>query len=731
MSNIAASVNVLIVTASGFLSIFVLAHPIGSTGQLVFGITSLALLLVIHLRKLDGVWRIVFFTTAAALAVRYVYWRTTSTLPPVDPLPDFVVGLVLFAAELFCIAMLALNMIVVALPRTRAPGRDFTDDEAPTVDVFVPSYDEAPALVAVTLAAARALDYPQDKLTVWLLDDGATAEKLAHADPEVARRAAQRRRELEELCDRLGCRYAARERNTHAKAGNLSFGLSRSRAELVVVFDADHVPARAFLRRTVGYFLEDARLFLVQTPHVFSNPDPIERNLGTFDRMPSENEMFYGPVQRGLDSWNASFFCGSAAVLRRAALEEAGGFSGDTITEDAETALALHARGWNSVYLDEPLVTGLQPETVASFIAQRSRWCRGMLQILILHNPLTRAGLSAAQRLCYLASAAFWLFPIPRLVFVLAPLAYLLFGLEIYVATATEFVAFTLVFVVAAILVQSYAYGLYRWPWVSEVYEYVQSVYLLPAILSVLRAPRRPVFQVTAKGETLAADTLSPLAWPYFALFALLTAGAGVTVARLSTEAEPSGLLWIVGGFNLFNLLIAGIALGVVSERREQRRTPRLPTATEALVRLDDDAAPGRITDASPGGFGIVLARPLREHALLGRTIMVDVADAPETGGETTSLAGRIVHVRRRAEDTRLGIALDGQGAVETRFLARIVYGAPGLLHSARALRLRRRSILVSTATVLVWGVAHAARGIRYALFRRTPAIAARPTPTP
>ena len=76
-------------------------------------------------------------------------------------------------------------------------------------------------------------------------------------------------------------------------------------------------------------------------------------------------------TQRGLDKWNGSFFCGSAALLRRSALEEAGGFSGVTITEDCETAFELHARGWTSVFVDKPLIAGLQPETFASFIGQR------------------------------------------------------------------------------------------------------------------------------------------------------------------------------------------------------------------------------------------------------------------------------------------------------------------------------------------------------------------------
>ncbi len=82
----------------------------------------------------------------------------------------------------------------------------------------------------------------------------------------------------------------------------------------------------------MGYFSEDPKLFLVQTPHFFINPDPVERNLVTFDSMPSENEMFYGLIQRGLDRWNSAFFCGSAALLRREALNDTPGFCGVSVT---------------------------------------------------------------------------------------------------------------------------------------------------------------------------------------------------------------------------------------------------------------------------------------------------------------------------------------------------------------------------------------------------------------
>src|SRR5262249_1791834 len=153
------------------------------------------------------------------------------------------------------------------------------------------------------------------------------------------------------LCRRVGAQYLTRAKNEHAKAGNVNSAMKQTQGELILILDADHVPTADILENTVGWFLRDPRLSLVQTPHFFVNPNPVEKNLQTFEFMPSDNDMFYSIIQKGLDFWNASFFCGAAGVLRRQYLEEVGGICGSTITEDAETALALHARGYRSAYI--------------------------------------------------------------------------------------------------------------------------------------------------------------------------------------------------------------------------------------------------------------------------------------------------------------------------------------------------------------------------------------------
>lgn len=605
------------------LFVFIVTQPVNLHTHFITSMVVVVIIAMLKMFQRKGVLRVVVLALGTAVVLRYVFWRTTSTIPPVDELANFIPGVLLYIAEMYSVIMLFVSLFVVSDPYNR-PRRTLTDNcPRPTVDVFVPTLNESPELLAVTLAAARQMDHPADKLNVYLLDDGGTDERIASEDPQRAATARERRRALSELARELGVHYVTRHANEHAKAGNLNNGLARSEGEFVVVFDADHAPSRDFLNETLGHFAEDPRLFLVQTPHFFINPDPLEHNLGTWNRMPSENEMFYNVIQKGLDKWNASFFCGSAAVLRRAALEEAGGFSGASITEDCETALTLHSRGWNSAYVERPMIAGLQPETFANFIGQRSRWCQGMMQILLLKNPLLIRGLTLAQRVCYLSSMAFWFFPVARMTFLLAPLCYLFFGASIFDASGAEFAAYTTTYLMVNILLQNYLWSRVRWPFISELYETIQSVYLVRALGATLLSPRRPNFRVTAKGETNVRSRISELGAPFYVIFFILLAGVGATAWRIFTQPFAADIALVVGGWNLFNLLMVGAALGVVAERRQLRSSQRISIGRPAEIILGDRVIPATIDDVSVAGARLVVPANVMRQVKQGESVVM------------------------------------------------------------------------------------------------------------
>lgn len=696
-----AAVVVALIT----LPISLQAHLIAST------IVIAAMILLKFLRPL-GVWRLIALGLGTAIVLRYLYWRTTSTLPPVNQIEDFIPAMILYLAELYNIGMLFLSLFVVSMPLPSRKAPPLDPENAPTVDVFVPTYNEDADLLATTLSAALAMNYPAGRMKVFLLDDGGTDEKCASSNFVAATEARTRRTELQALCEGLGVTYLTRARNQHAKAGNLNNGLANSTGDLIVVFDADHAPARDFLTETIGFFGADPRLFLVQTPHFFINPDPLERNLKTFNHMPSENEMFYGIIQRGLDKWNAAFFCGSAAVLKREALDEVGGFAGRSITEDAETALTLHSTGWNSVYVDKPLIAGLQPPTFASFIGQRSRWAQGMMQILIYHRPLFKRGLSLPQRLCYTSSALFWMFPFVRLVFLIAPLFYLFFGLEIFTASGAEFLAYILGYMVVNLLMQNYLYGRYRWTWISELYEFIQSVYLLPAIISVMLKPSKPTFKVTSKNETLATRRVSELGTPFFVIFGVLSLGLLATYWRTIAEPYNADTTVVVGYWNILNLLMAGCALGVVSERPEGRSSRRFPVQRRGEIVAEGKSVPMMTEDASVGGVAIRVMSSEYDKMPVGSAVQISfetTIDMPRG-----QLPVRVARVQRDDKGVLLGCRYENTTPLHSRMIADLVFSDSETWSKFQKSRRQNIGVILGTLRFLRIAIFQTSRGLSY-----------------
>lgn len=603
-SNMLSSLlSLVLLGVAGYLATI----DLGLDGQIGLGIALIAFLILVKPFDRNATIRLAAVAFAAFASFRYFFWRVTETVPTENWLL-MGLGILLVAAEAYGIWIYTSGAFIAMRPIERQPAPLPADTARyPTVDVLVPSYEEPWDIVGTTLMAAKAMRWPEGKLRVVLCDDGGTLQRREAHDHDKAQAALRRHEEFKAKCAEIGVEYVTRDKNVGAKAGNLNHALNNlpDPAELVVVFDADHVPTADFLERTVGFFLEDERLSLVQTPHHFVTPDPIEKNLGTFGNSPGESDLFYGVLHKGLDFWNASFFCGSAAVMRRKALDEIGGIQEDTVTEDAHTSLEMHAKGWNSAYYPRPMVAGLQPSSFASFVRQRVRWTQGMIQIFLMHNPLLKRGLGLAQRLCYGANSGFWFFPFARVTFLLSPIPYLLFGMEIFEATTTEFMAYAGPHLAASILMTDILNGRWRRPFVSEIYELALSLYTLPAILGTLVSPHKPTFQVTAKDEQLGRDFLSPLAKPFIGFLGLLTLSLIVGIWRAVVSPQDLDAITVVIAWDLFNILLLLGAIGAMYELRHRRAAPRITQDLPARLVADGVTYQARIVDASIGGAAI------------------------------------------------------------------------------------------------------------------------------
>ena len=425
---------------------------------------------------------------------------------------------------------------------------------------------------------------------------------------------------------------------------------------------------------------------MLQTPHYFYSPDPFERNLGQFHVTPNEGELFYGVVQDGNDFWNAAFFCGSCGVIRRSALEDVGGIAVETVTEDAHTSLRMQMRGWNTAYLNIPQAAGLATEQLSGHVRQRIRWARGMAQVLHLENPLWAPGLKPAQRLCYFNAMLHFLCALPRLIFLTAPLIYLVLGQTNIPGYWMMIVAYAAPHLVLSNLTNSRIQGRHRHSFWNEIYETVLAPYIfLPTVLAMLGV-RKGIFNVTAKGGVVNREFFDAhIARPYLVLLGFNLLGLMCAVARaiqfptFAVAGWLSFLNWPAnmydGGhpgticinvlWTLFNVVLLGVALAVARESRQRRHTVRMARAVPSdLLFGDGSVVQGITSNISNGGVQARIQGPL----------LAEVGDSvrfvfPLLDG-TATLPARVIAV----EGEMLRAKFDSLNLQETEALTMILY---------------------------------------------------------
>ncbi len=574
------------------IAVLIIITPMDSQKQYIFGFISLAILFVLGFSKKHSV-SMIMMVVSVLMSTRYIYFRATQTLHFNSEI-EAILGIGLFLAELYIWVILLLSYLQTAFPLKRGivPLPDDTSTW-PTVDVYIPSYNESLDVVRDTVLAAQCIDYPRDKIKIYLLDDG-------------------KRREFAVFAADVGVGYITRNDNSHAKAGNLNHAMKLTKGELICVFDCDHVATRIFLQATVGAFLKDPKLALLQTPHYFYSPDPFERNLSAGRNIPNEGSLFYGPIQQGNDNWNATFFCGSCAVIRRSALEEIGGFAVETVTEDAHTALKMQRLGWKSAFLDIPLAAGLATERLVLHVIQRTRWARGMTQIFRMDNPLFGRGLTWQQRCCYLSAMLYFQFALPRIAFLTAPLAYLLFNLNIIHSSAALIFAYALPHLLLTIYLNSRMNGRYRYSFWGEIYDLVLAFHLvLPTFITML-FPKRGKFNVTDKGALLNVGYFDfSVVRPHVIIAVLLAVAVIAGIVRACAHdyfgVDPSVIALNVG-WGLYSLVFLLAAIAVARETRQTRKTIRIDVDVPVVIHYASGISSRSNTlDLSMGGCRIAV----------------------------------------------------------------------------------------------------------------------------
>ena len=362
----------------------------------------------------------------------YILWRGT-VIPTNLGIVSFILGLILFVCE-FIGFMNFMNFQFIFFGKYKIIRKDlsvYNLDEAPLVDVLICTYNESLQLLEKTIIASTQMAYPKNKFKVYVCDDG-------------------RRDELKALCKKYGVNYITREDNKGAKAGNINNALKYIKGDLFLVLDADMIPKKEFLQKTIGYF-EDENLAFVQTPQCYYNKDMYQSNLKKY--IPNEQDFFMRDVQEARAYRGAVLHVGTNAVFRRKFIDEIGGYPTCSITEDMAVGKLLQAKGYDSIFINKVLVLGLSASTFGELVKQRDRWCRGNIQVFKHYNPFILKGLTPAQRICYVDGVLYWFSNLIKMFYIIVPILFLSTGIHFVESGFAELLNMTIPYILVQIFI--------------------------------------------------------------------------------------------------------------------------------------------------------------------------------------------------------------------------------------------------------------------------------------
>ncbi|MBW4468309.1 MAG: glycosyltransferase [Pegethrix bostrychoides GSE-TBD4-15B] len=604
------------------------------------------------------------------LTLRYLLWRSLSTLNLSTPL-NGVFSLGLFLMELLLLSGGIIQLCLLLRANDRRPEADRLANDVlsgsfrPTVDILIPTYNEPIFILRRTIIGCQALDYAAKQ--IFLLDD-------------------TRRPEVEALAAELGCEYRTRPDNRHAKAGNLNHAIGQTSGELIVIFDADFVPTRNFLTRTVGFF-QDPQVALLQTPQSFYNPDPIARNLGLENTLTPDEEVFYRQIQPIRDGVGGVICAGTSFVVRRSALTAAGCFVTESLSEDYFTGIRLAAKGYRVLYLNEKLSAGLAADNIAVQALQRTRWAQGTLQaFFIKSNPLTIPGLNLLQRLAHLEGLLHWFTSLARVGLLFMPLAYAFLHVIPIRATGEEILYFFIPFYLAQITTFAWLNSHSRSAVLSDIYSLVLAFPLAVTVIKVMLNPFGKGFKVTPKGGV--SDHFSfnwQLAFPLIAMFMVTAISLWTNLGtylmmgtwqvsmpvELAEQLKGIGLGWLWSAYNLLMLSIALLILVDVPrsspyEWYNLRRVARLQVGSQTLW--------GFTTAISEEGVEISLTQ---SDALAIDEIDHDLAQV-ELMEERLLLQGGVTQIDQTGEFPTVRLLFESLSLDQQRCLVELLYCRPG-----------------------------------------------------
>ena len=546
-------------------------------------------------------------TASLFASLVYLTWRAVFTLPLQHSRFELALGILLLVCESVTIiesVNLILNSKNVKIPEMPVISADMY----PEVDILVCTHNEGEDVIHKTVNGCKYMKYPdKSKVHIYICDD-------------------TNRPGMKQLADRMGVGYFGFDGNTTAKAGNLNHALARTHSSHVAIFDADMIPTSNFLLETVPYFYVPEMIRengswrmrtpeeregkkpvgYVQTRQSFYNPDMLQRNLYLENNAPCDLDYFYREVNVCRMWSNSVAFGGSNTVFSRQSLDDAGGIRW-SITEDMATSIEILGKGYQAIGLDKELAHGLAPDNAYSFITQRQRWSRGSAYDLTSRRFLF-SPLPLRAKLGFFSSYLYWWVFFRRLVYLMCPILWGIFGI---VVADMRLTTFLIVWVPYALLysltVRIMSDGTQTATW-SNIVDTVQMPYLLFSVVQgTLKLPGS-TFKVTPKDRLQGRNSSIELAIPHMILTVLSFVAiyyCSIQVFVYKYQGAVIPLFWLV--FNLYALLNAVV---YYRGRTNSRYHERIPVALPVAVMYGGRTLRGVTSDISEGGLAVLLDEP-------------------------------------------------------------------------------------------------------------------------
>ncbi|MGN0352648.1 MAG: glycosyltransferase family 2 protein [Roseburia sp.] len=561
------------------------------------------------MKKSDRYKKTVVVLAVLTLLV-YIIWRIFFTLPIKYGTLVVICGIVMLVCEV--ISAIETIMHLVHSIHLEEPELPVIPDEwYPDVDVFIATHNEPLDVLYKTANGCTHMKYPdKNKVHIWFCDDG-------------------NRESVKKLAEEMGIGYHGLANNKLAKAGNLNNALSKTSGELVATFDADMIPTRNFLIKTVPYFFlpkmkktesgewverqpeeidPNYKIGFIQTPQSFYNPDLFQYNLYSENSVPNEQDYFFREINVSRNKANAPIYAGSNTLISREALELVGGIATGTITEDFETGIHIQDEGYTCYATSEVLAHGLSPDTIDSLVKQRERWGRGCIYSLRRINIWKDKKMPFRAKMSYFSCELYWWSYLRRFVFTLAPIIFMLFHVPVIVCKPWQmFLIWLPSYLMGLIAARAVSSEIRNTRW-SNIVDTVLFPYLVIPILLEALGVRKREFHVTEKRRAVNNESDAIMALPHLIL-SLLSLIAIVRAVGQMIEYESIGpviiLYWLI--VNLSSLVMS---VFFMLGRTNKRLTERYRVAIPVCLGMQEKVY-AETVDVSEDGMSVFLKKPM------------------------------------------------------------------------------------------------------------------------